>query len=267
MLSIGEFSGLTGLSVKALRHYDEKGVLVPAEVDAQTGYRRYGEEQVREGVIIRALRDADVPLPDLVSDGSRALSTLSAQRTAVLEKRKLEDAAFANAELTLNALAAPVTVEQRRRAEQPFAGRIISLPFDEADELTDEDANAAFAELFELLQESGAGPSGSFWTAMRSRGSDRLELVCCWPTQAPLPASWGGAETEVGALPERTELVATWSSTPGAPLPEGTVHPAMVALLDELAEHDIDLRRTELRQHVIGMSEDDYAVEVCVTVS
>ncbi|MFF9654274.1 MerR family DNA-binding transcriptional regulator [Streptomyces sp. NPDC014622] len=35
MLRIGEFAGLTGLIVKALRHYDEKGVLVPADVDDQ----------------------------------------------------------------------------------------------------------------------------------------------------------------------------------------------------------------------------------------
>lgn len=49
MLSIGEFASMTGLSVKALRHYDEKEVLVPADVDPGTGYRRYGEAQVRAG--------------------------------------------------------------------------------------------------------------------------------------------------------------------------------------------------------------------------
>lgn len=53
MLSIGEFAGLTGLSVKALRHYDEKGILVPVEADENSGYRRYGEEQVRDGAVIR----------------------------------------------------------------------------------------------------------------------------------------------------------------------------------------------------------------------
>jgi DNA-binding transcriptional MerR regulator len=36
-LSIGDFSRMTYLSVKALRHYHEQGVLAPAEVDAATG--------------------------------------------------------------------------------------------------------------------------------------------------------------------------------------------------------------------------------------
>lgn len=63
MLRIGEFAALTGLSVKALRHYDETGVLVPAEIDGRSAYRRYAKRQVRSGLVIRALRDAGVPLP------------------------------------------------------------------------------------------------------------------------------------------------------------------------------------------------------------
>ena len=81
MLSIGEFAGMTGLSVKALRHYDEKGVLVPRDVDPRSGYRRYGEDQVRAGVVVRALRAADVPLADVAhsvaaGDGRAALEAI-----------------------------------------------------------------------------------------------------------------------------------------------------------------------------------------------
>src|SRR3979409_1774042 len=47
LMSIGRFARLTGLTGKALRHYDEVGLLRPAEVDAETGYRSYGAEQVR----------------------------------------------------------------------------------------------------------------------------------------------------------------------------------------------------------------------------
>ena len=43
MMNIGEFAALTGLGVKALRHYDERGVLTPAAVDPVSGYRKYGE--------------------------------------------------------------------------------------------------------------------------------------------------------------------------------------------------------------------------------
>src|SRR4051794_16289330 len=44
-LSIGDFSRMTYLSVKALRHYHEQGVLEPAEVDPATGYRYYAPGQ------------------------------------------------------------------------------------------------------------------------------------------------------------------------------------------------------------------------------
>ena len=46
-LSIGSFSRVSGLTVKALRHYDEIGLLEPARVDQWTGYRYYGLEQAR----------------------------------------------------------------------------------------------------------------------------------------------------------------------------------------------------------------------------
>ena len=46
MLKIGEFSKLSHISVRMLRHYDEIGLLHPKEVDPDTGYRIYGEEQL-----------------------------------------------------------------------------------------------------------------------------------------------------------------------------------------------------------------------------
>lgn len=43
MLSIGEFSRATGLTVKTLRFYHEQGILVPSQVDSGSGYRFYAE--------------------------------------------------------------------------------------------------------------------------------------------------------------------------------------------------------------------------------
>ncbi len=40
ILTIGEFSKMTYLSVKALRHYHDVGLLTPVDIDAATGYRR-----------------------------------------------------------------------------------------------------------------------------------------------------------------------------------------------------------------------------------
>jgi DNA-binding transcriptional MerR regulator len=65
LLTIGEFSQLTHLSVKALRHYDAVGLLRPTEVDASTGYRRYATAQVPVAHVIRRFRDLDMPLEQI----------------------------------------------------------------------------------------------------------------------------------------------------------------------------------------------------------
>jgi DNA-binding transcriptional MerR regulator len=64
-VQIGRFSRLTGLTVKALRHYDDLGLLKPAEVDPETGYRTYAPEQVERAETIRLLRQLEIPLEDI----------------------------------------------------------------------------------------------------------------------------------------------------------------------------------------------------------
>lgn len=269
MLSIGEFAGMTGLSVKALRHYDEKGVLIPSEVDETSGYRRYAEDQVRAGVVVRALRDADVPLMAVAGAvaGGDARALLAAHREEVLTARAREDEAFAAADRVLSALSAPVEVIERASASQPYVGRVLSLSADDAEQPSDEAANEQFGQLFMELQRAGLGPSGQFWTALRGGRQGQVELLCCWPTPGQLDSGWGGPETLVGALPPRSELVARWPAGDGQDLPEGAAHPALVALFDAIAERDINLRGMEVRQTIVGDSERDYTVEVAITVA
>jgi len=59
---------MTFLSVKALRHYHEVGLLPPAEIDPESGYRRYRLEQVPTAQVIRRLRELGMSL-----DGVRAV--------------------------------------------------------------------------------------------------------------------------------------------------------------------------------------------------
>jgi DNA-binding transcriptional MerR regulator len=65
LMPIGRFARLTGLTVKALRHYDEVGLLRPAAVDPETGYRSYASDQVRCAETIRKLRRLELPLDDV----------------------------------------------------------------------------------------------------------------------------------------------------------------------------------------------------------
>jgi DNA-binding transcriptional MerR regulator len=61
-ISIGEFARRSRLSLKALRLYDERGVLVPARVDQGSGYRYYDTAQLEEARLVVMLRQLQVPL-------------------------------------------------------------------------------------------------------------------------------------------------------------------------------------------------------------
>jgi DNA-binding transcriptional MerR regulator len=64
-MTIGSFALASGLTIEALRHYHDVGLLVPAEVDSVTGYRRYSFTQVRRGQAIRMLRSIHMPLDEI----------------------------------------------------------------------------------------------------------------------------------------------------------------------------------------------------------
>ena len=61
-ISIGEFARRSRLSLKALRLYDERGVLVPSRVDQASGYRYYDTAQVDQARLVVMLRQLQLPL-------------------------------------------------------------------------------------------------------------------------------------------------------------------------------------------------------------
>jgi DNA-binding transcriptional MerR regulator len=74
-LTIGQFSARCGPSAKVLRSYAAAGVLVPAAVDAKTGYRYYETAQLGEAETVRLLRRAGVAvaeIPGFLADPSAA---------------------------------------------------------------------------------------------------------------------------------------------------------------------------------------------------
>ncbi len=72
LLTIGDFARAVGLSTSALRHYDECGLLVPAETDAVTGYRYYTPDLERRARLVAMMRDVGVPIETMraVLDGT-----------------------------------------------------------------------------------------------------------------------------------------------------------------------------------------------------
>ncbi|MDN5724350.1 MAG: MerR family transcriptional regulator [Propionibacteriales bacterium] len=93
LIAIGQFSSLTRLSVRMLRHYDANGVLVPAQVDATTGYRRYAATQLADAMLVRQLRDVGFGVPAIgallaARDTSTFTRALDQQRAVLVDETR-----------------------------------------------------------------------------------------------------------------------------------------------------------------------------------
>jgi DNA-binding transcriptional MerR regulator len=64
-LSVGRFAQAAQLSRKALRLYDQLGILAPSYVDPESGYRYYSTTQFERARFIRLLREMEMPLADI----------------------------------------------------------------------------------------------------------------------------------------------------------------------------------------------------------
>ncbi len=89
MYTIGEFSKITGLSVKTLRFYHEEGLLVPSAIDDETGYRYYAPVLIERARVVTRLRALEFPLADIAEmlakhdDESDILDYLERHREAI----------------------------------------------------------------------------------------------------------------------------------------------------------------------------------------
>jgi DNA-binding transcriptional MerR regulator len=92
LMTIGRFAQLSGLSIGTLRHYDEVCLLVPAEVDPESGYRRYRRDQLRRTWLIKVLRWLDLPIEEIrqvIDDETTATEVLARHRRRLERKQSL----------------------------------------------------------------------------------------------------------------------------------------------------------------------------------
>jgi len=94
LVSIGDFSRMTHLSIKALRFYHDQGLLEPARIDPASGYRFYDPGQVPVAQVIRRFRDLDMPLdqvkavikaPDVQTRTREIIAHLTAMETKLAD--------------------------------------------------------------------------------------------------------------------------------------------------------------------------------------
>jgi DNA-binding transcriptional MerR regulator len=107
MFKIGEFSRLSRVSVRMLRHYDQLGLLTPSQIDPFTGYRYYSAEQLPRLNRIIALRDLGFSLEQITGMLEDNLSTdqllgmLKLKRAEVQEQMKSEQQKLARLEVRI----------------------------------------------------------------------------------------------------------------------------------------------------------------------
>jgi DNA-binding transcriptional MerR regulator len=164
MLTIGEFSRMSFLSVKALHHYHDVGILAPAAVDPSSGYRLYTADQVASAQVIRRLRDLDMPLDSIRAVMSAPdLAARNREISAHLERMERQLAETKAAVTGLRALlGGPVPwPEISFRTIAPVAALAVTEVVTVAEAAGW--GTEAYAELYEALAAAGlamAGPVG-----------------------------------------------------------------------------------------------------------
>ena len=143
--SIGEFSQITGLSVKTLRFYDEKGLLRPARVDAGTGYRYYNSASVDRARMVARMRELQFSLDDIqrllgeCEDDAQLVDYFARQLRMIRERihtdqktaKALETAIASEAEAFRLAEAGKFQVEAKDLAPLLVAGLRMSGRYDQ----------------------------------------------------------------------------------------------------------------------------------------
>ena len=188
LMPIGMFSRASLVSIKALRSYHENGLLVPASIDAATGYRSYRVSQLADAQIIRRLRDLDMPLRDIAEimsarDPEVTSKIIAGHQAAMVERLeqvgRIVDELYAAA--ALPAIATPVHIRQQPEGHAlATTGEVIEGDY--ATFLGD-----AFGRLWGALIAEGlamVGPSAAMYPA-EVRG-DREEVIAFLPIGGPV---------------------------------------------------------------------------------
>lgn len=168
LLTIGAFARAVGLTASALRHYDECGLLVPAEVDTGTGYRYYTPDLADRARLIVGMREAGVPIETMrvVLD-----SPAGEARAALAEFLEDQSARTARAEEAVRGVLAAVDAGPAARpAVVELPGPVLAAAIRQVRHAAESDPASELASV--LIDVGGAGvdvvATNRYWMAVRS---------------------------------------------------------------------------------------------------
>lgn len=150
--TVGDLAKLTGVTVRALHHYDEIGLVRPSQRSA-AGYRLYSDDDVQRLHQVLLLRELGMPLDQIAAAIDRASSRedlLREHRTALLARRDRLDAMVA-------AIDAALATSQKGTAMQPEDVKNLFQGFDPSQ--YEDEAKARWGQT-EAYQESARRTKG-----------------------------------------------------------------------------------------------------------
>lgn len=164
LVPIGRFSAMTRLSVKALRHYDDIGLLRPAHVDPDSAYRYYRLGQANRAEAIRALRSVDMPLDAIAAvlaadDDAQIAAVLKehGQRVAAQLERHQRMLAYLERLSTGEIGLMPYTITVRHVPDQLVASVRHHTTLQDVGDLYGQ----AFSRIVEAMGRAGQAPAGA----------------------------------------------------------------------------------------------------------
>lgn len=216
LLPIGRFARLTGLTVRAVRHYGALGLLEPAYVDPDTGYRYFASEQVADADAIRRLRFLELALDEIreileADDPALTRTKLVGHRAKMAELAATTERILTTLQKIIEGEEelVPTTVDIRDEVEVREVPEQPALVVRERASLErlPEVIPATIDEVHGHLQSVGATFAGPpFVVCPYPDHEGMVDLETGWPVAAPFP---GGGRVEFTTLPACT-VVAYW---------------------------------------------------------
>ena len=193
-VTIGEFSRLTHLSVKALHHYHDIGLLPPAEIDPASGYRRYTVDQVETAQLVSRLRTLQMPLPairEVINAASVSTRDHLLRDHLVRMEEQLDQtrAVVASLRRLLEPASSPLTVEHRHAPALDVVAIRAQVGMDAIMDWCDRTfqqlyERLAAAEVTRMAGHDGATYAEEFFT---SDAGDVVAFVPVRPDTGPVP--------------------------------------------------------------------------------
>lgn len=215
LLTIGQVADYVGLTVRAIRHYHQRGLVPEPERDV-SGYRRYDAGAVIELIRIKALADAGVPLArieEVLGAGPEEFAGALSQIDKALTQRIKE------------------LQEQRRRISHLAGGDRLYLP-------------PEIADLFDKFRELGISPR-----AIQIERDGWILLAARYPDQA---RQWAREKLDALTSPDFQQIYRAYNQAYDYAPDDPRLDAIADALLDFAEQHQEELQRHEADQVSAG---------------